>query len=168
MTQHSRPRRRLVTKTITVPGNFAKGCGDFNVGRFFECHEWFEELWQEEHGAVRDLYKGLIQLAAAFVHLSRGNFVGADRLLRTGIGYLRPYRAEGAMGFDVESIATAAERTHARLLEVGPGGVASLDLSERPRYAFDPAELGDEARRWSAWGFDEEGNAMELEVTVAE
>ena len=168
MTESPRPRRRLVTKTITVPGNFEKACLDFNEGRFFECHEWFEEIWQEEQGQVRDLYKGLIQVAAAFVHLSRGNFVGADRLLRTGIGYLRPYRADGAMGFDVDSIATAAERIHARLLKGGLTGIGALDLAVRPLYAFDRGELAAEALRWGAWGFDRDGKALELEVTVPE
>ena len=166
MTDPSRPRRRLISKTISVPGNFDKACRDFNEGRFFECHEWFEEIWQEEQGDVRDLYKGLIQLAAAFVHLSKGNFVGADRLLRTGIGYLKPYRPEGAMGFDVESISEAAQAMHLRLLTVGRPGVETLDLTKRPLYAFDRDALPAEARRWQAWGFDREGNALQLEITV--
>ncbi len=168
MTQPSRPRRQLITKTITVPGNFDKGCRDFNGGRFFECHEWFEEIWQEEQGDVRDLYKGLIQLAAAFVHLKKANFVGADRLLRTGMGYLAPYRPEGAMGFDVEAIAAAAHRVHSRLLQGGPTAVAEVNLAERPFYAYDRGALAAEARRWQAWGFDVDGNPLELQVTVPE
>ncbi len=168
MTEPSRPRRRLITKTITVPGNFDKACRDFNEGRFFECHEWFEEIWQEEQGDVRDLYKGLIQLAAAFVHLRKANFVGAERLLRTGMGYLAPYRPEGAMGFDVEAIATAAQATHSRLVQGGRTGVADLDLAERPFYAYDREALPAEARRWQAWGFDRDGTSLELEVTVPE
>ena len=168
MTEPARQRRRHVAKTITVPGNFQKACSDFNEGRFFECHEWLEEIWQEERGGVRDLYKGLIQIAAAFVHWSRGNFVGADRLLRTGIGYLQPYRAEGAMGFDVEAIARAAEGTHARLLAAGPAEMAAVDLSLRPFFAFDQAGLAAEAQRWGAWGFDRQGIALALEVLVPE
>ncbi|MEO6397185.1 MAG: DUF309 domain-containing protein [Tepidiformaceae bacterium] len=168
MTEPRPARRRLIRKTITVAGNFEKGCADFNAGRYFECHEWFEEIWQEEQGAVRDLYKGLIQIAAAFVHLGRGKFVGAERLLRTGVGYLAPYREDGAMGFDVEAIAAAAARVHGRLLAAGPAGVAALDLTERPRYAFDQARLASEAQRWAAWGFDDKGHPLALEVTVPE
>ncbi|MGH2632791.1 MAG: DUF309 domain-containing protein, partial [Tepidiformaceae bacterium] len=58
------PRRRkkeLVYKYITVPGNLAQACNEFNTGHFFECHESIEEIWQQEAGDVRDLYKGLIQ-----------------------------------------------------------------------------------------------------------
>lgn len=157
-----------MTKVITVPGNYRQGCDEFNRGQFFECHESFEEIWQEEQGDVRDLYKGLIQVAAAFVHLSRGKFIGADRLLRTGVAYLEPYRATGAMGFDVEAIAGAAEEMHRRLLAVGPTAVETLDLAKRPNYDFDLAVVPAEAVRWGAWGFDREGNALAMEITVAE
>lgn len=168
MSQPPTRERRLVTKRITAPGNFARACAQFNSGQFFECHESFEEIWQEEQGQVRNLYKGLIQIAAAFVHLSRGKFIGADRLLRTGAGYLAPYRGEGAMGFDVEAICRAAEDMHRRLLAAGPTGVDSLDLSLRPRYAFDAASLAAEAVKWGAWGFDQDGRACVMEVTVVE
>lgn len=168
MTETLRPRRRMVTKVITVPQNFEKACLDFNEARFFDCHEWLEEIWQEETGEVRDLYKGLIQVAAAFVHLSRGNFTGADRLLQTGAGYLGRYRAEGAMGFDVEAIAADAESMRVRLLAGGPAGVKHLDLTRRPVYAFDRGALAGESRRWGAWGFGREGEPLEMEVRVPE
>lgn len=167
----SQPRvreRRIVTRRVTVPGNLARGCADFNSGRFFECHESFEEIWHEEQGPLRNFYKGLIQIAAAFVHLSRGKYTGADRLLRTGLGYLEPYRPEGAMGFDVEAICRAAEDVHARLTAAGPGAVGTLDLARRPHYVFDAGKLRAEAVKWAAWGFNGEGGSRVMEITVAE
>lgn len=160
-------RKTLVRKQITVPGNFRLGCDEFNACRFFEAHEFFEEIWQQEDGEVRDLYKGLIQVAAAFVHISRGNATGADRLCRTGLGYLRPYRATGAMGFDVEHIARDTEAAHRRVLELG-AGLDTYDLALRPHYTFDPAILPAEAVRWGAWGFDSAGAPLDLEIVVAE
>jgi hypothetical protein len=170
VSESERPRRKrqLVYKTITVPGNFEIACRQFNGEQFFECHESFEEIWQEEQGPVRDLYKGLIQIAAAFVHISRANFFGADRLSRTGLGYLAPYRAEGAMGFDVDAIMTAAEDAHGRVLSLGRGRIESFDLSLRPLYAFDAAALPAEAQRWGAWGFDVDGHALPMEIVVVE
>lgn len=166
--QPARRKKQLVTKTITVPGNFAKGCAEFNSGRFYEAHESFEEIWQLEAGPVRDLYKGLIQIAAAFVHLSRGKYIGAERLLRTGTAYLAPYRPAGAMGFDVEAICAAAENMYARLLAAGPEGVRGLDLGRRPLYVFEAGALAAEARRWRAWGFDDVGEPEAMQITVAE
>ena len=166
--QPSRRKKQLVTKTITVPANLQRGCDEFNAGKFYESHESFEEIWQLEVGPVRDLYKGLIQVAAAFVHLSRGKYIGAERLLRTGAAYLAPYRAEGALGFDIEAISAAAEDMYGRLLAAGPDRVNELDLSQRPFYAFEPRRVPAEARRWHAWGFDDEGCALPMEITVAE
>jgi hypothetical protein len=166
--QPTRRKKQLVTKTITVPGNLQRACDEFNQGKFFECHESIEEIWQLESGPLRDFYKGLIQIAAAFVHLSRAKYIGGERLLRTGTAYLAPYRAGGAMGFDVAAICSSAEAVYSRLVAAGAGNVASLDLADRPQYEFKRSEMPAEARRWRAWGFDERGNAEPTEITVAE
>jgi predicted metal-dependent hydrolase len=164
----SRRERRLVYKTITVPGNLQIACDQMNSGQYFECHETFEEIWQEEHGPVRDVYKGLIQVAAAFVHVRRNNHFGANRLLTTALGYLKPYRESGAMGLDIERICWEAEAALAAIDALGKGHVDELDLSLAPRYAFDRSILASEALRWSAWGFDREGKALEVEIPVIE
>src|SRR5262249_41886773 len=55
----------------------------FNQQLFFEAHEVLEELWLGERGGARDLfYKGLIQLAGAFVHLQKERPQPAASLLR--------------------------------------------------------------------------------------
>jgi uncharacterized protein len=159
--------RGFTAKRITVPGNFAQGCEEFNSGKYYECHETFEEIWQEEQGEVRDLYKGLIQVAAAFVHISRGNYRGARRLLSTAIGYLEPYRAPGAMGFNVDEICERAERALERVEAQGPDGVEN-EPGMAPVYRCDQARIPEEARRWKAWGFDREGSALEMEILVPE
>jgi len=158
----SRTNRAYRTKVITVPGNLLPSYDEFNRGLYCECHETLEEIWQEEAGDVRDLYKGLIQVAAAYVHITRDNPRGADRLFTTALGYLAPYRAEGAMGFDVDAICGVAERAHAVVLESGPA--AAIEV--RPRYTCDVVALPAEARRWRAWGFDREGAALAMEITV--
>ncbi len=44
----------------------------FNAQLFYESHDVLEELWlQDRRGANGDFYKGLIQLAGAFVHLQK-------------------------------------------------------------------------------------------------
>ncbi|MCK9519594.1 MAG: DUF309 domain-containing protein [Dehalococcoidia bacterium] len=162
----SRPPRGYITKRITVPGNLQKACDDFNAARFWECHEWLEEIWQEERGPVRDLYKGLIQVAAAFVHARRNNEFGVKRLLTTALGYLEPYRTEGALGFDVEDICTHAERALQAARELPDDRVHEVYPAHVPQYRFDAQTLPGEAIRWDAWGFDREGNPLEIEITV--
>lgn len=161
-------KKQLVRKRITVPGNLLRACAEFNSGLFYECHESLEEVWQEERGPVRDLYKGLIQVAAAFVHLSRGNYIGAERLCRTALGYMAPYRQEGALGFDVEHICRDTEDAYGRIQELGPERIREFDITRRPTFTFDPVRLAAEAVRWSAWGFDEAGSPETRTITVAE
>ncbi|HVY70170.1 MAG TPA: DUF309 domain-containing protein [Verrucomicrobiae bacterium] len=44
----------------------------FNQQLFYEAHDVLEELWLPSRGGPNDLfYKGLIQLAGAFVHLQK-------------------------------------------------------------------------------------------------
>ena len=44
----------------------------FNRQQFFEAHEVLEEIWLPQRGKGKDyFYKGLIQLAGAFVHMQK-------------------------------------------------------------------------------------------------
>ena len=55
----------------------------FNRGKFFEAHDVLEHLWlKDRHGANGSFYKGLIQLAGAFVHLQRNHLRPAAALFK--------------------------------------------------------------------------------------
>lgn len=166
-TSRSRERR---TRTITVPGNLAIACEQFNSGQYFESHESLEEIWQEEQGDVRDLYKGIIQVAAAFVHICRENCHGARRLLTTAIGYLAPYRDEPTvLGIDVDAFASAAEACLAEVERLCPDGrLEAFDFSLTPVLRVDDEALPADAVRWDAWGFSREGAALPMEIEVVE
>ena len=57
--------------------------GCFNQGRYFEAHEVLEDLWLPiRRQPVGDFYKGLIQLAGAFVHWNKGRHQPAVALLK--------------------------------------------------------------------------------------
>jgi hypothetical protein len=43
----------------------------FNAGRYYEAHDVLEQLWLRTSGADRAFFKGLIQIAGAFVHLRK-------------------------------------------------------------------------------------------------
>jgi predicted metal-dependent hydrolase len=61
----------------------------FNQRLFYEAHDVLEELWLGQRGQANDLfYKGLIQLAGAFVHLQKGRLkpsAALFKLARTNI-----------------------------------------------------------------------------------
>jgi predicted metal-dependent hydrolase len=59
---------------------YEHGIDLFNQGRFFECHEAWEEIWKRSDGEVKLFYQGLIQAAVAILHAQRGNLAGARSL----------------------------------------------------------------------------------------
>ena len=58
----------------------AHGLRLFNAGRYFEAHEALEEAWNEEVGKVRELYRGILQIAVVYLHVTRRNYNGAVKV----------------------------------------------------------------------------------------
>src|SRR3954452_23042951 len=66
----------------------------FNRQLFYEAHDVLEELWLgQRHGPNDGFYKGLIQLAGAFVHLQKDRVGPAAALFKLSRKYLTPYAA---------------------------------------------------------------------------
>jgi uncharacterized protein len=65
--------------------------GLFNEEKFFEAHEVLELLWRETQNSDRDFYQGLIQLAAALVHIQKGTPPGAEDLYLKASKHLSKY-----------------------------------------------------------------------------
>jgi len=71
----------------------------FNRQRFHEAHDVLEDLWLEERRSARGaFFKGLIQLAGAFVLLQKGRLRPADAVFQRARSSLRefPPRYESA------------------------------------------------------------------------
>jgi len=66
----------------------------FNRQLFFEAHDVLEGLWlPQRHGPNGSFYKGLIQLAGAFVHVQKQRTGPATALLKLARANLQPYPA---------------------------------------------------------------------------
>lgn len=69
----------------------------FNRGLYYEAHDVLEELWlADRHGPNGSFYKGLIQLAGAFVHMqkhtsARPRLKPAAALLRLAMANFESY-----------------------------------------------------------------------------
>jgi hypothetical protein len=64
-----------------VPDAIRRGAALFNAGLFFECHEFFEDVWRASGPPERTFYHGLVQAAAGCYHAEKGNAHGAAALL---------------------------------------------------------------------------------------
>jgi predicted metal-dependent hydrolase len=72
---------------------YEEGIDLFNQGRFFECHEAWEEAWKRSGGAEKIFYQGIIQAAVAILHVQRGNLEGASMLRAKAIAKIDPLPA---------------------------------------------------------------------------
>lgn len=61
-----------------LPEAYLRGAELFNAGKFYECHEVWEELWLKAEGDERQFLHAMIQAAAALLHFQRGNPKGAQ------------------------------------------------------------------------------------------
>jgi uncharacterized protein len=60
---------------------FSRGVELFNRAAFFEAHEVLEDVWRAAAPPQKKFLQGLIQVAVALHHHSRGNVAGARSLL---------------------------------------------------------------------------------------
>lgn len=85
----------------------------FNRGEYYEAHDVLEHLWLDSTGERYRYYKGLIQLAGAFVHLQKqhlrpdhpkdgARLAPAMRLFERAEWHLKPFAPE-YLGFEVTS-----------------------------------------------------------------
>lgn len=63
-------------------GSLAEGLLCYRHEQFFEAHEHWESVWLTLGEPEKSFLQALIQVSAAFHHLSRGNRQGALSLLR--------------------------------------------------------------------------------------
>lgn len=118
----------------------------FNAGLYYEAHDVLEHLWLRETGPDFAFYKGLIQIAGAFVHLKKQyerpthptdgrRLHPAARLFALGICNIEPF-APRHMGLDVAALCTLC-RSQIKKIETSdftvnpwsPGSVPRLSIS---------------------------------------
>ncbi len=89
----------------------------YDRGNFFLTHELLEPAWMgTDDIPERELYQGLIKLAAAFVHGVRGNPRGIVRNLEGARPMLAAADKAGATGgLDLADLLAAVDRLLARL-----------------------------------------------------
>jgi predicted metal-dependent hydrolase len=99
--------------------------GCFNTGEYYEAHDVLEHLWLQGRDENYAFYKGLIQLAGAFVHLQKQRarpdhpkdgrrMHPAVRLFRLAEGNLSAYRPVH-LGLDLEKVFDLIESHVARI-----------------------------------------------------
>jgi hypothetical protein len=116
---------------------FEKGLAHFNAKKFFEAHEYWEEIWLVESEPEKTFLQGLIQITAAFHHRQRGNPEGVELLLASGIVKLLRFPAD-YHGLAIGELRENAKRW-ARAMGMGDDlGESALPKLKRARTSAPP------------------------------
>lgn len=114
------------------PEELLAGIRLFNAGDYFTCHEELEAIWKAEHGPIRYLYQGILQIGVGFHHWRRGNFRGARLLLRDGIDKTRRFEPT-CLGVDTARLARESQACLDELEARGAEQMGSFDWGRAPR-----------------------------------
>jgi len=105
--------------SLSLDENHELGSAHARAGEWFAAHEAWETAWKQSRDTDEaELFKGLSQMGAGYVHLFRGNAHGAATLLRRAASRISRY-------------------------EDGSRGVATTVLAERLLGDADAVERGD-------------------------
>jgi len=105
----------------------AEGLRLFNAGKYFEAHEALEDAWNAEKGPVRDLYRGILQIAVVYLHITRRNYPGAVKVYGRSQKWLKSW-PNMCRGIEVGKLRRDAE---AAITEVERLGVERLSEFDR-------------------------------------
>jgi uncharacterized protein len=118
--------------SLSLDENHELGRAHARAGQWFAAHEAWETAWKQARDTDEaELFKGLSQMGAGYVHLFRGNAHGAATLLRRAARRIAPYE-DGSRDVPTWSLADRLE-ADADAVDRGdivPGEAATVDPLE--------------------------------------
>lgn len=100
----------------------------FNKGEYFESHEELEAAWRDETGEVRDLYRGILQIAVAYLHLTRGNYEGATKVYGRSLKWTQGW-SDVCRGINLKRLREDAKAAITELERLGKEKMGEYDMS---------------------------------------
>ena len=100
----------------------------FNAGEYFEAHEALEDAWNAEPGKVRDLYRGILQIAVVYLHITRRNYNGAVKVYVRSQRWLKDW-PQVCRGIEVGKLRRDADIVIQEVRRLGVEAIADFDRS---------------------------------------
>ncbi len=118
----------------------AEGLRLFNAGQYFEAHEALEAAWKEERGKVRDLYRGILQVAVVYLHVTRRNYNGAVKVYDRSRKWLKDW-PEICRGVEVGTLRRDAQAVIDEVKRLGAERLVDFDRSLLKPVRWDERQI---------------------------
>ncbi len=105
-----------------------KGMQLFNKGEYWLAHEALEEAWKEESGAVRELYRAILQTGVVYLHVTRNNYNGAVKVYRKVQKWITPW-PEVCRGIQIGQLRRELDIVIEGVKRLGPDRLTEFDRS---------------------------------------
>lgn len=125
-----------------LPPLVHQGLQEFNIGDYYEAHETIEHAWVDEPGLIRNLYRGILQVAVAYYHIQRGNYHGALKMFLRSLQWLEPLPDE-CQGIQVAQLRRDSRRARQTLERLGPEGLSAFDMTLLKPVQYDENNVRD-------------------------
>jgi uncharacterized protein len=119
----------------------AEGLRLLNAGEYFEAHEALENAWNAEKGKVRDLYRGILQIAVVYLHVTRKNYNGAVKVYGRSQKWLKDWPTV-CRGIEVEQLRRDAEAVISEVKRLGPEKISEFDPLLLKPVRWDESQTG--------------------------
>lgn len=113
----------------------------FNKGQYFEAHETLEAAWLVETDPLRELYRGILQVAVVYLHITRHNYPGAIKVYNRCLKWLQPW-PDTCRGIAIGQLRQDLELAVANLQRLGPEHSSEFDVSQLKPVLYSPFEAG--------------------------
>jgi predicted metal-dependent hydrolase len=112
----------------TLHPKAVEGMKLFNTREFFAAHEALEDAWREEKGEVRNLYRGILQVAVVYLHTTRGNYEGAIKVHERCIKWLKDW-PDVCRGVQVGQLRNDLESVIKEVRRLGKANINAFEFS---------------------------------------
>jgi uncharacterized protein len=124
----------------SLPPQAIIGIQLFNARQYFEAHEALETAWREETGPARELYRGILQVAVAYLHIQRGNYIGARKMFRHCRVWLEPF-PDVCQGINIAQLKHDYQAVESMLVRLGPAGLHNIDPDQLKPVQYTPTGI---------------------------
>ena len=114
--------------TGTLHPQAREGLRLFNAGEYFEAHEALEDAWNAEEGTAKNLYRGILQVAVTYLHITRGNYDGAVKVFERSRKWLADI-PDVCKGVHVRELREDSEAAIKEVLRLGKERTAEFDVA---------------------------------------